>query len=187
MLNHAVQGGRHSFADRGADLYETPECAVRALIAAEPLPHRIWEPACGRGAIAEPLRRAGHYVLPTDLHNYGYGASNINFLAQQWPFDGAVVTNPPFKLADQFARHAITLAPKVVMLLRLAFLESARRTDILEGGHLARVLVFANRLPMMHRDGWIGPRVNSSTAYAWFVWERSHTGPTEIRRLHLSP
>ena len=54
----------------------------------------------------------------------------------------AIVTNPPFKLAAAFVAHALDLCPKVVMLLRLAFLESERRTPILDGGKLARVHVF---------------------------------------------
>ena len=52
--------------------------------------------------------------------------------------------------------------PRVVMLLRLAFLESKRRSGILDGGQLARVHVFRNRLPMMHRAGWAGPKASSA-------------------------
>jgi len=28
------------------------------------------------------------------------------------------------------------------------------------------------RLPMMHRRGWNGPKANSNTAFAWFIWDR---------------
>ena len=93
------------------------------------------------------------------------------------------MTNPPFKLASEFVAHAIELCPKVVMLLRLAFLESERRTSILDGGKLARVHVFRNRLPMMHRAGWQGPRASSSTAFAWLMWDAEHHGPTELHKL----
>ena len=96
---------------------------------------------------------------------------------------GAIVTNPPFKLAGEFVTHALELCPRVVMLLRLAFMESERCTPILDSGHLARVYVFRNRLPMMHRHGWAGNKTTSTTAYAWFVWDREHSGPTELRRL----
>ena len=61
-----------------------------------------------------------------------------------------IVTNPPFKLAAQFAAHALSLCPRVAMLLRLSFLESGNektkagraRLFALDGGHLARVFVF---------------------------------------------
>ena len=53
----------------------------------------------------------------------------------------AIVTNPPFKNAGEFVAHALSLCPKVVMLLRLAFLESERRWRSREG-HLVQVHVF---------------------------------------------
>jgi Protein of unknown function (DUF3102) len=64
--------------------------------------------------------------------------------------------------------------------LRLAFLESTRRSAILESGTLARVHVFKRRLPMMQRDGWAGPRASSAVAFAWFVWDSEHRGPAII-------
>jgi hypothetical protein len=184
---HATNPGRHSFAERGPDLYQTPACAVHALLRAEQLPHRIWEPACGPGAIAKVLRETGRFVVARDLHDWGCpeSESGINFLQETRPPAGvtAVVTNPPFKLADLFVAHALLLVSHVYMLLRLAFLESARRTPILESGRLARVHVFRDRLPMMHRHGWNGPRASSSTAYAWFVFDQQHGGPATIDRI----
>lgn len=184
---HATNSGRHSFAERGFDLYETPAIAVHALLHAEQVPHRIWEPACGPGAIVKVLRETGRFVVARDLHDWGCPASEsgVDFLQETRAPAGVegVVTNPPFKSADQFVAHALLLVPRVFMLLRLAFLESARRTPILESGRLARVHVFRNRLPMMHRHGWKGPRASSSTAYAWFVFEQKHNGPATIDRI----
>jgi hypothetical protein len=191
MLDHAANPGRHALAERKDDLYETPEVATEALLRAEPLPKTIWEPACGPGAIVRVLRAAGHEVYATDLVDYGCpdSSARIDFLMEQTApyYIGAIVTNPPFKLAASFAAHALLIAPKVCMLLRLAFLESEARRAILDAGKLARVHVFRNRLPMMHRDGWEGPRSSSSVAFAWFVWDREHKGATELRRMSWSP
>jgi hypothetical protein len=90
----------------------------------------------------------------------------------------AIVTNPPYKsgLDGKFAAKALALVPKVYMLCRLAFLESQRRSSVLDGGCLARVYAFKSRLPMMHRDGWQGPKAQSAMAFAWFVWDRNHRG-----------
>jgi hypothetical protein len=174
-------------AERGDDLYESPPEAVRALLKAERLPQRIWECACGPGAIVRVLRAAGHKVHATDLVDYGCPDSEagVDFLMESRAPDGveAIITNPHYKLAAQFVEHAIELCPKVYLLLPLAFLEGRRRSTVLESGALARIHVFRNRLPRMHRHGWNGPRATSTVAFAWFVWDRSHRGPTEVRRL----
>lgn len=188
MLDHSCQVQRHSLSDRKDDLYETPDVAVEALLRVEKLPHHIWEPACGRGRITNVLRTHGHTVWATDLNNYGCpnSESRIDFLMErQSRIDvEAIVTNPPFKLAEQFVEHALFLCPRVIMLLRFAFYESDRRSHILENCGLARIYCFRKRLPMMHRDGWEGRKANSGMAFAWYVWDRSYIGlPTTIHRL----
>jgi hypothetical protein len=177
---------RHPYAEHRGDCYDTPPEAVHALFKVEQLPHRIWEPACGCGNIVAVLRAHGHQVTATDLEDRGCpdSISRVDFLLPGPRIDcDAIVTNPPYALANQFVATALERAPLVVMLLRLAFIESTRRAPILDGGQLARVHVFANRLPHMHRNGWAGPRTNSAIAFAWFVWERNHRGPTELRRV----
>jgi hypothetical protein len=186
-LSHASQSGQHPHSERGADLYETPSVAVEALLRVEKLPHFLWEPAAGHGAIVDVLRAAGHSVVASDLIDYGspthFGVRD--FFREAKAPDGceAIVTNPPYRLAQQFVQHALELVPLVVMLLRLAFLESERRRTILDSGTLARIHVFRNRLPMMHRDGWQGPRASSAIPFAWFVWSRTHAGPPTINRI----
>jgi hypothetical protein len=183
-LHHACQVGMHRHADRGLDLYETPPIAVEALLA---LPHWIWEPCAGRGAVANVLRDRGHAVVCSDLVRYdGFPMHLVgDFLMQTKAPVGCttILTNPPFGHADRFARHALKLAPKVYLLLRLAFLESQRRSDLLEHSGLCAVQVFKSRLPMMHRDGWKGPRASSAIAFAWFVWDRAHRGPALVDRI----
>lgn len=179
---------RHTLAERGHDLYETPDVAVHALLRVEQLPEVIWEPSCGRGAIVRVLRGAGRKVYATDLVDYGtpdQDQAGVNFLHAHEPgfCVGAIVTNPPFRIADHFVAHALTLCPRVVMLLRLAFLESERRRAILECDWFARIHVFRKRLPMMHRDGWAGRKANSSMAFAWFVWDRAHVGAPTVHRI----
>jgi hypothetical protein len=177
--------GRDPLKERAADLYETPPEATKALLKAEPLPPHIWEPAAGRGSIVQVLRDAGHSVYAADLVDYGIPATatGVDFLLELRPPIGCscIVTNPPYKLATAFARHALTLVPKVCLLMRLAFLEGTGRDDILN--KLTRVYLFKNRLPRMHRDGWKGPRASSTIAFAWFVWCRNEQGPTALHRI----
>jgi hypothetical protein len=185
-----TQSKRAPYTERGHDLYETDPSITRALLKVEQIPRRIWEPACGRGAIVNVLRTAGYEVIASDLVDYGtpitppvyYGR---DFLRQRAAPGGTecILTNPPYRLANEFVAHAIGLAPMVVMLLRLAFLESERRSGILESGKLRRVYVFRNRAPMMHRDNWTGSRTNSAIAFAWFCWSSDHQGPATIHRV----
>jgi hypothetical protein len=178
---------RHPNFARGNDLYETPGVATLALLAVEPLPPRILEPACGRGAISKVLRSAGHTVFENDIVDYGQGQDSVqdflNFKPAWVNEIDAVVTNPPYRLAQQFVRHALTLCPHVFMLLRLTFFESERRRDVLDEAGLIRIHVFRNRLPMMHRDGWAGNRASSSVAFAWYVWQRGYVGKATIDRI----
>jgi hypothetical protein len=190
MLDHSCQVQRHTHVERGLDLYETPSVAVEALLRVEKIPHRVWEPACGRGAIVNVLRAQGHEVVASDIADYGLpitppGYYGRDFLLERKLPKGCecIVTNPPFMIVERFVAHALDLAPLVVMLLRLAFLESERRCGILEGRGLRAVHVFRKRLPMMHRDQWAGRKANSGMAFAWFIWDHNHTGPTVIDRI----
>jgi hypothetical protein len=182
MLQKSAQAGQHSYQERDRDLYETPACAVEALLRVESIPHFVWEPACGPGAIVRVLRDHGHEVFASDVVDYGWGHVVRDFFEYSGEMQ-CVLTNPPYQLAEEFVRHALKHSPLVIMLLRLAFLESERRTEILESSGLARVHVFRKRLPMMHRAGWTGPRASSAMPFAWFVWERGYRGPTTIDRI----
>jgi hypothetical protein len=180
--------GRAPLSERGHDLYETPPVAVHALLRVEPLPKNVWEPACGPGKIVNELRNVGHTVFATDIVDYGCpdSAGGRDFLLERSVPDGveAIVTNPPFKLAGEFVSHALALGVrKVVMLLRIQFIESERRSSILDNGSLARIYPFSNRLPMMHRADWEGPKATSAMTFAWFIWEAGHRGPAQLRRI----
>ena len=124
---------RHPNSARGNDLYETPEVATSALLRAEPIPWTIWEPACGRGAIVRKLRDTGRRVIATDLIDYRspyQDHAGRDFLLERRAPDDVemILTNPPGStLAALFAAHAVSLCPRVAMLLRLSFLKAATR------------------------------------------------------------
>jgi hypothetical protein len=188
MLDHSCQVQRHALAERGDDLYETPPVAVEALLRVERIPCRVWEPACGPGAIVRVLRAHGHDVFASDLVDYGDPTSfcRRDFLMEYKPppgFGECILTNPPFKLVEQFVAHAIEVCPLVIMLLRFVFYESERRRDLLENCGLARIHCFRKLLPMMHRAGWEGRKSTSGMPFAWYVWDCGYTGPTIIDRI----
>jgi hypothetical protein len=170
MLDHSCQVQRSPLSERRGDCYDTPPVAALALVRVETFlqqPRQIWEPCCGVGNIVWVLREAGHHIVAT---------------GPRVECD-AIVTNPPFMLAEEFVATALERAPVVMMLLRLAFYESERRSEILENCGLARIHVFRKRLPMMHREGWEGRKSNSGMAFAWYVYDQTHVGPTTIDRI----
>jgi hypothetical protein len=186
MLDMSSQSRRHPLAERGRDLYETPSVGTEALLRVEQIPHRVWESAAGRGAITRVLQDHGHDVISSDICDYGFPLDFVgDFLMQEQMPAGCscILTNPPYQIVEPFVARALKLAPLVIMLLRLAFLESERRCSILEGRGLACVHVFTKRLPMMHRDQWAGRKANSGMAFAWMIWKRGYASPTVIDRI----
>lgn len=162
------------------DFYPTPPAGTRALLAVEKFTGPIWEPACGEGDMSRVLEQAGYDVISTDLVNRGYGETRVDFLMEHHPRAPNIVTNPPFKLAEQFTRHALSLTTgKVAMLARLAWLEGQARRDLFEQTPLARVWIFAGRLGF-DRAKLADKGKGGMIAFAWFVWDHSHTGAPEI-------
>ena len=184
---------RAALSERGDDLYETPPDCTRALIASGAIERvmgrpadeiMVWEPCAGRGAIVEPLRAAGFEVCAQDLRAYPgappYIATPIDFLMERRALGDIIVTNPPYKLADAFLRHGLHLGRPVIALLRLAALEGASRSDLIDG-HLREVLLGIERPPMMHRHGWQGDKIaTSGVPFAWFVFAPAPRPPGEV-------
>jgi hypothetical protein len=187
MAGIASKETRHKLADRKDDFYASPLEAVDSLLAIEAdyLPRFIWEPACGDGAIVMPFRAVGYRVHATDLVARGCPDSEAgcDFL-MPFPVPAGVegiVTNPPFKNADEFVIKALSIVPYVAILARIAFLEGIERKGLFAHSPPARVHVSSRRLPTMHRDGWEGTKVGSAMCFAWFVWDRAHAGEPVIR------
>jgi hypothetical protein len=161
------------------DFYRTPEEAVIALLNVESFDGIVWEPACGDGAISSVLKDYGVDVISSDIHDYGYGPV-VDFLTTNETVDH-IVTNPPFFIAQKFVERALaSTTGKVAMLLKLAFLEGKKRKAFFEQNPPKKVWVFSNRITM-HREGNEEAYKNGGMiAFAWFIWEHGHTGPTEI-------
>lgn len=177
----AVKGsGRKAGARERDDFYPTPRWATQALLDVEGFVQPIWECACGEGHMAEVLREAGYHVVPTDLVDRGYGQARVDFLMESTLRAPVIVTNPPYKLAGQFARHALALgADKVCLLVQLSFLEGADRARTLFATHPpARVWIFAKR-PHFEKNRAV-EEGSGLQAYAWVVWNRFSGGPPRL-------
>lgn len=166
----------------GPDFYPTPEWATFALIENEPFHGEIWECACGDGAMSQVLRRTGNQVISSDLYNRGFGEVGVDFIESSRVTEN-IITNPPFNAAEDFVHGGLRSAKrKVALLLRLAFLEGAKRQhNIFSNFAPARVWVFSERITFYPKD--VARKGSGTTAYAWFVWDRDHDGPTELKWL----
>lgn len=166
----------HSLEDRGLDAYFSPPEATASLLDIESLhlPRCIWEPAAGDGAISRPLRKAGYEVLSTDIADYGAECvhAGLDYLHMKCPERiKGIVTNPPYRLAMQFAEKALSEVGYLALLLRANWLESTARLPFFRMHPPARIWISSRRLPTMHRLGWSGPKAPSNTCFAWFVWD----------------
>jgi hypothetical protein len=171
----AVMQRRHEGQD-SLDYFPTPPWATRALIqklAVRGLiqpDQRCWEPACGAGDMARPLAEYFAHVHASDVALRGCGEQG-DFL---WPGGPGtfhwIITNPPFRLASQFADTALARARcGVALLVRSAFLEGiARLQDLFRPRPPRLILQFAERLPMI--KGRLDEDASSATAYCWVVW-----------------
>lgn len=115
------------------DYYATEPKATEWLCRLEQFDGRILEPACGEGHINEVLKAAGYEVASRDLVDRGYGEV-ADFLAiDNLAWNGNIVTNPPYKYAQQFVEKALSIiskGKKVAMFLKLTFLEGKARRDL---------------------------------------------------------
>lgn len=177
---HAVMGQRHEPRD-SLDYFPTPPWAVRALVehvligggwGAHQIPTMTcWEPACGEGHMARPLREYFAEVHASDCHAYGHGQVH-DFLTPGRPLHRPdfVITNPPFRLAAEFIERGLGIATQgVAMLVRSTFLEGVGRWARLYSSRPPAIVApFAERVPMI--KGRLDRAASSATAYSWLVW-----------------
>lgn len=169
------------------DDFPTPPWATRALTKfLDSIGHyqesaTCREPAANRGHMVAPLRESFLSVEAADVHDYGVGFPVSDYLFG--PVPDAVdwtITNPPFRLAEQFIeRAAATSRIGFAVIVRAAFLEGQGRYErLFSKNPPSFVLQFTERV-VMHK-GRLAPEGSTATAYAWLVWIDGET-PTELR------
>ena len=171
----------HAIGDREVnDYYATDPIAISKLLDKETFTDNIWEPACGEGHISKRLTELGKSVYSTDLIYRGFGDGQIDFLNCELMNTCDIITNPPFKYAEQFIRTAINKTTgKVAMLLRIQFLEGISRGKLYKEFPPKTVYVFSKRLDCP-KNGDFVKNNGGAICYAWFVWEKGYAGKPTI-------
>jgi len=171
-----------------ADLYPTPVDATEALIPllkamkrpdGKPI-KRIWEPACGDGRLSRVLEWHGFEVVSTDLREYpGYGIGGLDFITEdqmeKWGWDigdvDAIITNPPFSLAEEFIRKARSITPNVIMLLKQTYWNVKGRGEGLWIDETPSIeLKLTWRLAFLKKERGNSPLMDCM----WAVWTADH-------------
>lgn len=148
----------------------------------------IWECACGSGVLSDVLKKYGYNVLSTDLVDRGYGGAVLwDFLKPSKTnlFRGDILTNPPYKYALEFVKTALDYVPegnKVIMFLKISFLEGQERKKFYQENPPKYIYVFSDR-QTCYINGDFSVKKGSTVCYCWYVWEKGFKGEPVIRWL----
>lgn len=183
--SHAVMAQRVEAHD-SLDHFPTPPFATRALC--EWLEggsvgllrgDTCWEPACAEGHMSRALSEYFGTVYSSDVHDYGFGQVE-DFLFPTTRYVDFAVTNPPFRLAEQFALKMRNISRiGSAILVRTAFLEGAARfNSLFSKTPPSDVLQFVERVPMF--KGRLDRHGSTATSYCWLIFMREAVAGTRL-------
>ncbi len=161
-----------------SDFYPTPLAVMENLL----LHHKLkdgplLEPCAGTGNLLKVIKY--YYDIPlTSVEIRPEEESTLQpygdvFIADylEWKPDKqykTIITNPPFNLAMDVIMKSFEIADEdteIIMLLRLAFLESKSRYAFWQNHPLSKLFVLSCR-PSFTGKG------TDSAAYGWFIWNK---------------
>lgn len=158
------------------DFYETPIKTIKLFLNNYQIQgNNILEPCAGNGNISKTIKqyypscRLDQVEIREEEKNNLQPYGNIyieNFLNwQPKKYYDCIITNPPYSLAKEFIEKSLIIANEVIMLLRLAFLESKKRYEFWQKYPVNELYILSQR-PSFTGNG------TDATAYAWFVWNK---------------
>lgn len=187
---YTTQGSENREKD---DFYATdPQSLVRFLDRIKEdnleLAPNIWECACGSGVLSNVLKEYGYNVLSSDIVDRGYEDTKLwDFLkpTNRILFKGDILTNPPYKYALEFIKIAleqVSEGSKVIMFLKISFLEGKERKEFYKENPPKYIYVFSDR-QTCYINGDFSEKKGSTVCYCWYVWEKGFKGEPVIRWL----
>lgn len=186
--------------DDSLDDFPTPPFSTRAMIEYVLRPEltlplkglTAHEPACNRGYMARPLVEYFGHVHCSDIFDYGWLGQHA---VADYLFPGAVdpahvvVTNPPFRLAEQFILKSFEGSNWIAtaVIVRSAFLEGGDRYNNLfnfrppaiVAQHAERVIMTKGIVRDPAKLYWDEvaqkwKRPSTATSYCWLIWLRDN-------------
>ena len=186
-----MMGRKKSTQNDGLDYFPTPPMALTTFLTELIINHYkllpdylCWEPACGDGRLSEILKttEGGRSILSTDIVHRGYVKQDFTWdffdtelimgtLHDSWT--GDILTNPPFKLAEQFLHQAMKITgdtSKIYLLLRSMWQEGKGRYARIFSVYPPDYIYQASgRIKFTRGTGTGGGMV----PYSWFIWDKS--------------
>ena len=178
----------HPPEESNGDYYATPPLVTEAMLKGLKrfnidLGRRVLEPCCGEGHISEVLKLHGYKVFSYDKVYRGYGRTS-DFLLRSKPFNGSIVTNPPYydDLPVRMIRKGLELIPDgkyLVFLTKLSFLSGKSRSILFEDHNPKLILVHSSRVGCA-LNGDFSKRIPKGMDYCWVVFKKGYVGPTTL-------
>lgn len=170
------------------DFYATDPLAAELLLQIENIDKNkpIWECAAGQKHLANVFEQHGYKVRSSDLVVRTDGVEQLDFLNQNEKWDGTIITNPPYNQAVKFiekAMETVTDGNKVIMFLKVQFLEGKSRKKLFEKYPPKIVWVSSSRI-MCAKNGNFEEMIaggGSAVAYAFYCWEKGYKGDTILK------
>lgn len=165
------------------DFYATDPIALELLLKHENFSN-VWEPACGQGHLSNVLIKHNIHGKSSDLINRNFGTPDTDFLAiDNTTWNGDIITNPPFRYAQQFAEKALSIIPtgnKLALFLRIQFLEGKERKHFFKTFPPQTIYVSSSRIQCAI-NGQFNHKQSSAACYAWFIWTKGYNGQTTLK------
>lgn len=170
------------------DYYATDPIAAEWLLKIEDIPRDkpIWECAAGEKHLSKVFEEHGYKVRSSDLIVRTEDVEQLDFLTSNETWDGTIITNPPYNQAVNFiqkAMESITEGNKVIMFLKVQFLEGKSRKKLFEKYPPKTVWVSSSRITCAKNGDFEYMKANggSAVAYAFYVWQKGYKGDTILK------
>ena len=170
------------------DYYATDPIAAEWLLKIEEIPRDkpIWECAAGEKHLSKVFEEHGYKVRSSDLIVRTEDVEQLDFLTSNETWDGTIITNPPYNQAVNFiqkAMESITEGNKVIMFLKVQFLEGKSRKKLFEKYPPKIVWVSSSRITCAKNGDFEYMKANggSAVAYAFYVWQKGYKGDTILK------
>jgi hypothetical protein len=131
--------------------------------------------------MAEVLKNHGILAKASDKYDRGYGET-IDFLEYSGTWAGDIITNPPYRFANQFIEKAMELlqiSRKLALFLPIRYTEGKARKKLFAKYPPKKVWVSSGRIKCAVGGNFAAMK-GSAVAYAWFIWEKGYTDESRL-------